>query len=100
MIRREVVVRAAAKEDLRRLARWVAEQASEEVALGYLGRIEAFIEGLDLASERGTARDDIRPGLRIIGFERRLTIAFAVRGSRVLVLRVFRSGRNWTDAWR
>ena len=44
---------------------------------------------------RGTLRDDIRPDLRIVGFERRLTLAFMVEEERVVFLRVFSGGQNW-----
>ena len=47
------------------------------------------------ASERGHKRDDIRPGLRIAGFQRRVTIAFTVTETRVTILRLFYGGRNW-----
>ena len=58
-------------------------------------RIEAYCLGFELASERGHRRDDISLGLRIVGFERRVTIAFAVDDDRVTVLRLFYGGQNW-----
>jgi len=60
--------------------------------------VRAFCERLDYASERGTRRDDIRPGLRIIGFEGRVTVAFMVEAERVVVLRLFDGGANWENA--
>ncbi|WP_348626490.1 hypothetical protein [Mesorhizobium sp. LNJC384A00] len=39
----------------------------------------------------------MRPGLRIVGFERRLTVAFTVEGDQVVILRVFYGGVNWED---
>ena len=48
-----------------------------------------------MGSERGHRRDDVRPGLRIVRFERRVTVAFAVEVERVVVLRLFYGGRNW-----
>ncbi|WP_158284967.1 type II toxin-antitoxin system RelE/ParE family toxin [Hoeflea marina] len=48
-------------------------------------------------SERGQARDDIRAGLRVIGFERCVTIAFMVSDQTVTVLRLFYGGQNWED---
>ena len=51
--------------------------------------------GFDIVSERGHRRDDISPGLRIAGFERRVTIAFAVDDDRVTILRMFYGGRDW-----
>ncbi len=48
-------------------------------AYRYDRRIRAFCERLDYGSERGTPRNDLRLGLRVIGFERRVTVAFTVR---------------------
>jgi len=45
--------------------------------------------------ERGTKRDDILPGLRTIGFERRVTIAFRVQETRVEIVTVAYGGRNF-----
>jgi toxin ParE1/3/4 len=44
---------------------------------------------------RGTRRDDLRPSLRVIGFERRVTIAFHVSASAVTIDRIFYGGRDW-----
>ena len=55
------------------------------------------VQNLLYAAERGHRRDDIRPGLRIIGFERRVTIAFMVQDQRATFLRIFYGGRNWEE---
>jgi len=44
--------------------------------------------------QRGTARNDLRPGLRTVGFERRATIAFTVKGEDVIILRILYAGRS------
>jgi plasmid stabilization system protein ParE len=41
---------------------------------------------------RGRARDDIRPGLRTIGYRRRAVIAFAVISQNLLIVGVFYDG--------
>jgi toxin ParE1/3/4 len=99
VIRRRVVLTPEAEFDLVELYDWIADRASSEVALSYVGRIEAYISAFDLASERGLRRDDIRSGLRVIGFEQRVTIAFIVDETTVTILRVFYGGRNWSDAF-
>ena len=43
-------------------------------------------------------RDDVREGLRIVGFERRATVAFHVDKRRVTILRFFYGGQDWKDA--
>jgi len=87
-----------AKADLLALYDWVADCASEKVAIGYLARVESFCLRLDIGSHRGTLRSDIRPGLRIVGFERRLAIAFVVTDDAVTILRIFGAGRDWESA--
>ena len=44
---------------------------------------------LETSPARGTRRDDIRPGLRTIGFERRPTIAFRIVWREVVIIRIF-----------
>lgn len=99
MKERRVVFAPEAVEDLNQLYDWIAGQASPTVAMGYLERVEAFCGRLSVGSERGQLRSDIRPGLRIVGFERRLTVAFAVQLETVTVLRVFTAGRNWETSF-
>jgi toxin ParE1/3/4 len=95
MKERKVVFSLDAEAELLELYEWIANAASPDVAFGYVTRIEAFCQRLGIASERGQSRDDIRPGLRIIGFERRVTVAFKVELDRVVILRLFYGGRDW-----
>lgn len=95
MKRRVLILAPEARDDLNTLYDWIAGAASPEIALGYIERIERYLSGFDVLAERGTKRDDIRPGLRIIGFERRVTIAFTAEPERVTILRVLYGGRDW-----
>ncbi len=97
MRRRDVVFAPEARDDLLNLYNWIASRAGPAVAISYIERIEAFCQGFDLASERGQLRGDIRPGLRIIGFERRITIAFSVSQEQVTIFRLFYGGRDWEE---
>jgi len=81
--------------DLAALYKLVAEAASDDTSFAYVESIKAFCERLDFASERGHRRDDIRPGLRIIGFRGRVTVAFFVNEDAVFVTRIFYGGQNW-----
>ncbi|MGB5087418.1 MAG: type II toxin-antitoxin system RelE/ParE family toxin [Methylocystis silviterrae] len=51
-------------------------------------------EKLETFPERGTRRDDLRPGLRTIGFRRRVTIAFAVETDAVTIIGIFYGGQD------
>lgn len=95
MKRRRVVFAPEARDDLFELYDWIAATAGSVVAMSYVERIEAYCLGFDEVSERGHRRDDICPGLRIVGFERRVTIAFAVDDDSVTILRLFYGGQNW-----
>lgn len=98
MIRRTVVYAPEAEADLLALYDRIADAASPGVALAYVGRLADWIDSFDVASERGTLRDDIRPGLRFVGFERRVTVAFTVSEDRVIILRLFYGGQEWGAA--
>ena len=95
MKRRTVTFSPEARDDLLKIYDWIADAASPAVAISYIERLESWCLGFDLASERGHRRDDVRSGLRIIGFERRATIAFAVEEDRVTILRLFQGGQAW-----
>jgi len=96
VIRRAVLFAPEARADIFALYDWIADAASPAVALAYVERIEAHLNAFDVASQRGTRRDDVRPGLRVVGFERRLTVAFTVSDASVTILRVFHGGQDWS----
>ena len=96
---RSVLVAPEAEADLMGIYGWIAERASPEVALRDLDRVEASLRGVGAASERGHLRSDVRPNLRILGYERRLTIALMVSDEAVTVLRVFRACRDWESVF-
>ncbi len=95
MIRRHVVLSPEASADLEVLYDWIAEQASPDIALGYVERLEAHTRKLAIGAERGTLHSEIRNGLRTVGFERRVTIAFTTTADTVIVLGFFYGGRDW-----
>lgn len=95
MIPREVILSPEAEANLLALYDWIADHASPDTALGYIQRLEKYVRGFDVASGRGTLRNEIREGLRTVGFERRVTIAFTVTEDQVIVLGFFYGGQNW-----
>ncbi|WP_400767259.1 type II toxin-antitoxin system RelE/ParE family toxin [Methylosinus sporium] len=98
MRRRAIVFSPEARDDILQIYDWIEERAGSDVALAYIGRLETYCRGFDMASERGRRRDDLRPGLRAVGFERRVTIAFFVEEERVTILRLFYGGKDWEAA--
>jgi len=47
---------------------------------------------------RGQKRDDLWPGLRTTGFERRVTIAYVVTANAVLIEGIFCGGQDFEAA--
>lgn len=87
-------LRPEAADDLKAIYTYIRDQASPEVARRYVGRITTYLNGFDVFPERETRRDDLYPGLRNVGFERRVTIAFFVEGDEVIVSNVLYGGRE------
>ncbi len=97
---RKVYFRPQAETDLFALYEYIASKTSETIAGSYLSRIEAACLALANFPERGTRRDDIVPGLRTIGFERRATIAFRVLKTRVEIVTIAYGGRDFESDLR
>lgn len=92
---RRVVFSPEAEAQLVALYRHIAAAASPAIARRFTNAITDYCEGFAAHSKRGTRRDDLRQGLRTVGFRRRVTIAFTVDDERVTVLGVFYGGQNF-----
>lgn len=92
--RRDVKYTPAALDDLQSIFDYLADQADTGVADRYLDRIQNYIGGFDLFAERGARRDDLRPGVRLIGFEKRVTILFEVRRDDVIIIAIAYGGQD------
>lgn len=95
-----VVFRPQAEADLIGLYEYIAERSGYGIAGGYIERIEEACMELSTFPNRGTRRDDILTGLRTIGFERRITIAFRVLKTQVEIVTIAYAGRNFEDDLR
>jgi len=81
--------------DLVGVYEFITRAGNPQNAIGFVDRLSSFCHRLDVASQRGHRRDDMLPGLRIVGFERRVTVAFTVDEDRVNILRLFYGGQDW-----
>ncbi|WP_245440530.1 type II toxin-antitoxin system RelE/ParE family toxin [Neorhizobium sp. T25_13] len=70
------------------------KSASTVVARSYVARLRTFLAGLETFPERGTIRDT-RDGMRIIGFERRISVAFVVEDEEAIILRLLYAGQHF-----
>lgn len=101
MAANKVVFSRRAEQRLNELYDYIAYNASPTIALGYIHRIHDACLSLAEFPERGTKRDDILKGLRIMGFERRVTIAFRLRSkTKVEIVAIAYGGRNYVGELR
>lgn len=97
----KVVFRPEAEADLFGLYRYIAEASGAGRAEAYLARIEGACMALTTFPERGTPRSDLAPGIRTIGFEGRVTIAFRVLDQEVVeIVAIAYAGRDFEGELR
>lgn len=95
MRRYDVLFTRRAETQLDDLYGYIAERSGAARADRYVNAIVEACRNLGTFPRRGTDRDDIRPGLRIVGFQRRVTIAFAIEDDTVIVHGIFYGGQDW-----
>ena len=95
MRRRRVIFSEPTYDDFINIYLRIEAVAGSGIAEGYVKRLQTHCLKFDLASERGHRRDDLAPGLRVTGFERRVTIPFTVTAEEVVILRAFYGGVDW-----
>jgi toxin ParE1/3/4 len=92
-----VIFSAPAEADLFAIYDYIAQRAGRAVALRFVESIEAYCLGFKTMPGRGMWRNDLRPGLRTVGFRRRATILFEVEHEkrRVVIHGIYYAGRSW-----
>lgn len=90
----EVAFAPEALTDLIRLYDYIADNSGEARALTFVEAVRKHCLSLVTFLLRGTLRDDLRPGLRTLGFARRLTIAFHITPERIIINRILYAGRD------
>jgi toxin ParE1/3/4 len=95
-----VIFTVRAERQIDRLHAYITEHAGEARADAYITRIVAFCTRLATFPLRGQRRDDLLPGLRTVGFERRATIAFTVSADEVLIEGIFYGGQDFEAVFR
>ena len=91
----KVVFSPDARRQLNRIAEYIADKASASTADRFVDDIVDYCLGFDLFPMRGVMRDDLRPGVRIVGFNRRASIAFTVGSDTVTIIAIFYRGENF-----
>lgn len=78
--------------DLTQMYDYIAPRGGARVAAAYVARIYQYCLDMGTFPERGARRDDLWQGLRLVGFERKATIAIEVMPDEVRIVRVLGRG--------
>jgi toxin ParE1/3/4 len=95
-----VVFTPEAQDQLLDLYRYIAADASPEIADRFTQGIVDFCEGIANFPERAVRRDDIRPGLYVTNYRGRVVIAYAVEKDVVSIIGAFYGGRDFESLLR
>lgn len=90
-----VIFSPEAEEQLVTLYHYIADAASPDIAARFTDAIVTHCEGLRTFPHRGSQRDDIRPGLRVTNYRKRVVIAFAVDAELISIIGVFYGGQDY-----
>jgi toxin ParE1/3/4 len=95
----KVAFTASAKADLFAIYDYIADRGGEQTARRFVESIETYCLGYASFPERGLKRDDLRPGLRTVGFKRPATVLFEVKGSerQVVIHGIYYAGRSFEE---
>jgi len=99
-MRHGVLYTKQAQWDLKEIRSYITRESSARIASRYIKRLKASCADLVMFPNRGTLHDQVRPGMRIVGFERRVTIQFTVQENLVYILGFAYAGLNWTESKR
>ena len=88
-----------ARADLDDIYTWIAREGGVQIADGFIFRLRTFCDGLEHSPLRVPIRNDLKLGVRMVAFEKSVTVAFLVSGDRVDIVRFLYRGRNLTDAF-
>ena len=91
---RKVVFADQAISDLENCFDYLLPLAGEKTTTAFIDGIRGYCLGFDIFPERGLQRDDLRPGMRLVGYKYNASIAFIVTKSEVTILRVFMRGQD------
>jgi toxin ParE1/3/4 len=87
----------ASRRDLQHIRTFIQKESSATIAAKFVIGLLRRSKELEVFPHQGSERKALRPGLRVIGYKHRASIHFEVSEGKVMVLRFFYAGRNWSD---
>jgi plasmid stabilization system protein ParE len=91
----QVIFSPESQEQIANLYRYIEAAGSPQTALDYTEALVGFCEGMAVFPERGTPRDDIRPGLRTTNYRGSAIIAYVILGDVVQILGIYYGGQDY-----
>jgi toxin ParE1/3/4 len=90
-----IVWSAPAQDRFLALYEWIADHAGKAVADDYADALVTHVAKLSTFPERGTPRNDLRPGIRTIPYRRRTIIAYRVLDDEVEISALVHGGQTF-----
>jgi toxin ParE1/3/4 len=90
-----VIFTPEAEEQLVTIFRYIAQAASPIIADRYTNAIVTYCQGLAIFPERSALHNDIRPGLRVTNYKKRVVIAYTIDEELVSIIGVFYGGQDY-----
>lgn len=95
----KVVFRPKAEDNLFIIYEFIAGDSPAR-AIAFVRKLKNLCTSPETMPERGALRDEFAPGVRILVFEHRVTIAYRLRKDQIQIIRLFYAGRNTLSAFR
>lgn len=89
-----LVIHPEAESELNSIYDYISERIGPESAWAYIRGVRDYLYRLSAFPERGSIRDANVNGLRLIGYRKRLSIAFVVRENNLIILGFLYAGSN------
>ena len=84
-----------AEKDLFELYNYIDENSGPDRAESFLLDIQNYCLGFSIFPKRGLTRDDIAPGVRVVGYKRVASIVFKVLSDSVVILGMVAGMLHW-----
>lgn len=90
-----VIFSPRAEAQLVKLHKDIGDRSAPGIGERYAAAIVKYCLAFSTFPHRGTRRDDVRLGVRTVGYRRRATIAFEVVNDTVIILGVYYGGQDY-----
>lgn len=91
----EIILSERAQRQLDELFQTIEAESGIDRAKHFVESIVRYCNGFSTFPERGRRRDDLLPGMRVVGFRRRASIAFVVETKSVVFIGIYYGGRDF-----